>query len=184
MKLVISLTTLIFIGLWHSQILYLKYFIAATILVSFLYFVLKLRHEFSILPLFLITKIQGRVCKNLKDLNEIKRILKLSDKGHIIEELFASPAWYPILSVESTNGQTWETLRKNLLSFIEHIPSKDKLASIAKEESKSLIERGIIFDSKLISMTSLKIFLKWLFSETVVQNTEETSSGKLIIKFY
>lgn len=178
MKIIISLTTLFFIGLWHSQILDIKYFLASTILISFLYLALKIRHEFSILPLFLITKIQRRICKNLTDLNEIKRVLKFSDKGHVIEELFASPAWYPILSVESTNGQTWETLRKNLLSFIEHIPSKDKLASIAKEESKSLIDRGIILDSKLISMSSLKIFLKWLFSETVVQNLEENPSGK------
>ena len=183
MKLVLSLTTLIFIGIWHSQILDIKFFLTATTLVSFLYFILKLRHDFSIFPLFLITKIQRRTSKVLTDLNEIKKVLKLSDKGHVIEELFASPAWYPILSVESTNGQTWETLRKNLLSFIEHIPSKDKLATIAREESKTLVERGIIFDSKLISMTTLKIFLKWLFSETVIQNEnlEDIPSGKLIL---
>jgi len=131
------------------------------ILLAFI--MLKLRHDFSIFPLYLITIIQGRNFKNSKDLKEIKNVLKLSDKGHVIEELFATPAWHPILSVESTNGTTWETLKKNLLKFIEYLPSKEKLREIAENESEMLISNRTIVDSKNVSKMTLKIFLKWIF---------------------
>jgi hypothetical protein len=163
----------------YFKIINLKLFLSIALVISFLYLILKLRYEFSLLPLLLITKIQRRNFKILNNMSEIKKVLKLSDKGHVIEELFATPAWHPILSVESTNGNTWETLRKNLLAFIEHIPSKEKLGSIAQEEATNLIKKGVIIDSKQISKSTLKIFLKWLFSKNEKTNknmTEEISS--------
>jgi len=144
------------------------------------YLFLKIRHDFAILPLFLITKIQGRNFKNSKDMKEIKNILKLSDKGNVIEELLATPAWSPILSVESTNGKIWETLKKNLMQFIEYIPSKEKLGEIAENEKKYLIENKIKLDSKLISQSTLKIFLKWLFCENHINNFKNSSNDRII----
>jgi hypothetical protein len=167
----LGICTLITANIYY-QFMNFKLILALAIMISFFYIFLKIRHEFSFLPLLIITKIQKRKFKLLKNINEIKKILKLSDKGYVIEELLATPAWLPILSVESTNGETWETLRKNLLAFIEHIPSKEKLGLIAKEEAKNLIEKRVILNSKQISKVTLKIFLKWLFSEN--EKTNET----------
>lgn len=144
------------------------------VLISWSFYIfLKIRHDFALLPLYLITKIQGKNFKSLTNLKEIKKILKLTDKGHIIEELFASPAWDPILSVESTNGTTWETLKKNLMKFIEFIPSKEKLREISEIEKNYLLKNKIILDSKLISKYTLKIFLKWLFCENYLDMEQE-----------
>ena len=166
MKFLFSIVLLFALGLYNYEfILKIKYLVISTALVSFLYIVSNLRYDFSILPLYIFTKIQGKKFKLTNDMKEIKTILKIKDKGYAIEELIASPAWLPILSVESTNGKIWETLRKNLLNFIEYIPSKEKLGQITKDESNYLISKKIILDSKIISKTTLKIFLKWLFSE-------------------
>jgi len=176
---VLGISTLIAANIYF-KILNLKLFLSILLMISFLYLILKLRYEFSLFPLLLITKIQRRNFKVLNSMSEIKKVLKLSDKGHVIEELFATPAWHPILSVESTNGTTWETLRKNLLSFIEHIPSKDKLGSIAQEEATNLIKNRVVLDSKQISKSTLKIFLKWLFSKKEKTNqtmTKEASAN-------
>lgn len=130
-----------------------------------IYMFLNIRNDFAILPLFIITKIQGRNFKLSKDLKEIKNVLKGSDKGHIIEELFACPAWYPILSVESVNGKVWEIVKDNLMKFKKHIPSKEKIGLIAKKEGQELLKKKEIINSKLISKLTLKIFMKWLFCE-------------------
>lgn len=167
LKLILVISTIL-LGI-KSELITLKYLIilfASWVLITF---VLKLRHDFSSLPLYLLTKIQRRNFKISIDINEIKKILKLKDKGMMIEELFATPAWEPILSVESVNGDIWEVLKKNLLEFVEYLPSKEKLGIIAKEEANYLIQKRMILDSKLISKITLKIFLKWIFSENHIE---------------
>lgn len=165
----------------YNQVENIRIFISLGIIVSLGYFMLKIRHDFCFFPLFLITKIQKRKFKVLKDLNEITKILKLSDKGQVIEELFASPSFLPILSLESTNGKIWETLKKNLFKFVAYIPSQEKLASIAKQESNNLLKNKIVLDSKLVSKMTVKIFLKWLFMDQVKiddNNTDSSSTNK------
>ena len=134
------------------------------ILVGLLYFVLKnIRSDYF--PFIILAAIQNRNFKEITDLKEIKNILKLSDKGHLLEELFATPAWSPILSIESTNGETWKLLKKNLLSFMEHIPSNEKLLKISESEKDYILSNKIFLDAKVVCTSTLKVFLKWLFCE-------------------
>jgi len=147
------------------KVISLNFLIGAIIAIQSIFIFLNLRNDFAILPLVILTAIQGKHFKSSRDLKEIKACLKGSDKGHIIEELFAMPAWYPILSVESVNGKTWEVVKANLMKFKEYIPNNKKIGLIAKKEAQELLKKKEIIDSKLISKMTFKIFMKWLFCE-------------------
>ena len=58
--------------------------------------------------------------------------MKLTDKGRGIEELFATSAWSPILSLESTNGTTWQELMTGYHNFLRYLPSKENLKTISQ----------------------------------------------------
>jgi hypothetical protein len=148
-----------------TNLISLKYLICIYIAIQSINIILNLRNDFAFLPLIIITKIQGKNFKLSRDLSEIKSCLKGSDKGHVIEELFAMPAWYPILSVESVNGKTWEIVKQNLMKFKAYIPSNKKIGLIAKKEAENLLQKKEKINSKSISKLTLKIFLKFLFCE-------------------
>ena len=135
---------------------------------SLLYFVLKLRYEFSYFPLFLIAAIQGQRFKVARTIEEVKKALMLSDKGRGIEELIAMPAWEPILSLESVNGSKWIELKKNFLILQKHLPSVQQLGIVAKHEMNKFIgnNQNTELNSKEISILALRVFVNWLFNNS------------------
>jgi hypothetical protein len=159
--------TLLFITGYYYLNIFL--FITLTFAISFFYFVGEFRHKFAYFPLYVMTTVQGRNFKIATNYQEIKQALKFKDKGEVIEELLASPAWSPILSVESVNGEVWEELRRNFFIFVEHLPSKEKLGEISHEESKELLTNNLVVDARQISISTLKIFLKWIFCENHIE---------------
>lgn len=169
---------IVLFALIFFNILPTKYILALYSIIMLTKMFLNIRHNLAILPLYILTFIQGRNLKVSTDIKEIKQFLKGSDKGFLIEELFACPAWSPILSIESVNGKMWETLKNNILNFKEHIPSIYKLGLIAKKEADELLIKKEIIDSKLISKKTLKIFLKWLFCENhLTTNTNKENNN-------
>jgi hypothetical protein len=152
------------------------------------YLIGELRHKFAYLPLYLITVIQGRNFKLVKNYAEVKHALKFKDKGKVIEELFATPAWDPIISLESTNGETWENLRSNFLKLIPVLPSYQNLGEIAAKEAEILLKQNKIIDSKEISKSTFKIFFTWLLCENMDQSNlsdlNKIVTEELIEKIY
>lgn len=162
------------------NVLSLKVILGIYVSMILFYVFLNIRNDFIFLPLFILVKVQGKNFKVSRDLKEIKQNLKGSDKGEIIEDLFALPAWAPILSVESTNGKVWEAVKDNLMKFKKHIPCKEKIGFIAKKEAQELLRKKELIDSKIIAKLTLKIFLKWLFCENnkplLSEDTEEENN--------
>lgn len=134
-----------------------------------LYVVYKIRYDFANLPLYLIARLQGQNFKLAKTHDEIKQALLLTDKGRGIEDLIATPAWQPILSLESVNGEKWLELKKNFLIFQKYLPSVSQLGLVAKQEMTKLIENNnksqLELNSKQISILTLKIIVNWMFNE-------------------
>ena len=145
--------------------------IAILIILSVL-FILKLflqfRYEFSYFGLYVVTLLQKRNFKIAKTSKDVQRALCLRDKGVAIEELIAAPAWLPILSIESVNGKKWIQLKANYAIFHKHLPTVSELGSKARDEIKTFLNlnKGTVLDSKMISLMTLKIFLKWLFVDS------------------
>lgn len=122
-----------------------------------------LRHQLAYLPLYLITKAQKKNFKLAQTVSEIKHVLKLSNKGSVIEEKLATPAWRPVISIESINGPLWLKLKSNYLKFVQNLPNKAHLTVLSSTEINNLIINKIIIDSRQISISIVKIFLQWIF---------------------
>lgn len=158
----------------YEQFNLIKY----TTVLYFIYALGQLRHKYVYLPLYLITIIQGKKFRIATNSKDILNTLKLTDKGRSIEDLFSCKAFVPILSLESVNGPLWEELKNNFMILKPYLPSSEILSKIAEEESYDLISKNVIIDSKQISISTIKIFLKWIFCqnhlELLKENVKET----------
>jgi hypothetical protein len=141
---------------------------------------LRFRYEYSFFPLFIFTILQKRNFKIAKTSEEIKETLLLSDKGNCIEELIAAPAWLPILSIESVNGEKWIELKKNYLIFQKSLPSIGDLGYVTKYHVQNYLETNRTLDSKHISILTLKIFLHWIF----IDSNKELITEELLSNVY
>lgn len=134
-------------------------------------FILNVRYDFAYVTLFIASLIQGHKFKIVRKNADIKKALMLSDKGSVIEELLALPAWYPILSLESVNHDLWKELKRNFLKFSALLPSKTELGDIAEQETKIFLEKNSNkMDSADISKLTLKIFTNWIFKDTTFEH--------------
>ena len=157
---------------WFYIILLIEVF--AFLYLRFLYFFLltlalilygfsQIRYSLKILPLLLISYVQGVKTEVVTELKDIKKMMQLNDKGRGVECLFSQEGFYPILSLESENSPNWDRLKENFLSFLNYTPSLGKLAYIANQEAKRIIALPDNIDSKQISISAVKIFMYWLF---------------------
>ena len=154
------------------------FFILAVSLIIKLF--LRFRYEYSYFPLFIFTILQKRNFKVAKTVEEIKETLLLSDKGNCIEELIASQAWRPILSIESVNGQKWLELKKNYLIFQKYLPSIQDLGVVTKYHVENYLKSNRALDSKYISILTLKIFLHWLF----IDSNKDLITEEMLLNVY
>ena len=141
-------------------------FLTLAVLIScVIYVVYNLRYEFLNFPLYLLARLQGHRFKLARTPEEIKEALMLTDKSHGIEEMIATPAFEPILSLESVNGEQWIELKKNFLIFQKFLPSIQQLGIVAKHEMNKKLHSAAELNSKEISILTLKIFVNWMFNE-------------------
>jgi hypothetical protein len=148
--------------------------------------VLRLRYEFKHVALCILVRLQKRNIKIVNTSSEIRRTLLLADKGTCIEELFASQAWLPIISIESVNGNKWIELKKNFLIFQKCLPSTNRLGLLAIDEMKRFVEcnQNLILDSKMVSILTLKVFLKWLFFDEDWENDTAYTTTTMLETIY
>jgi len=97
-----------------------------------------------------------------------------SDKGEFIEEYIATPAWSPVLSIESTGGATWAELRANFALVHAHLPPtlllseeiRAQVAAWCKQTDTSIV------DANVIATLVLRAMVMWLF-DVCVSDAEE-----------
>lgn len=92
-------------------------------------------------------------------------VLKASvTKGDCLEARIATPAWRPVLSLESVDGELWRRMREGFNSVLDVLaPRLPELVPIAQRRTAELISRGTIIDAPEITRLSLEIFLEFLF---------------------
>lgn len=138
--------------------------LVAVILYRFIYYI---RYDFALLPLYVLTTLQGHNFRTAHTREEIKKAFLSDNKGSVIEELFATPAWKPILSIESVNGSLWQTLKKNFLVIQKELPPKAELGNIAEIRVKIFLDEcGNRINSRDISKLTLRIFTDWIFKDS------------------
>ena len=54
---------------------------------------------------------------NKIDMELITQVLTSTEKGDFIERRIATPAWFPIISLESCDGEQWIRTKRNFMTF-------------------------------------------------------------------
>lgn len=108
---------------------------------------------------------------NQNNINLINKVISLKDKGEFIEYLIATPAWEPIISLESVDNAKWEKVKKNFLKFTScfHI-DMNSIGDYIENYANQYLHSGCIIDSKLISKITVQSFCKFLFDTEINLN--------------
>ncbi|CAF2748520.1 unnamed protein product [Rotaria sp. Silwood2] len=100
----------------------------------------------------------------ITDIDIAKQVLLASEnKGSFIEEKIACPAWSPVLSLESVNGDTWRDLKSKFLIFQKYLPPTKQLTSVLRRILSSQ-DGNIEIDAKQVVRITLVCFVKWIFN--------------------
>ncbi len=106
------------------------------------------------------------------------KILNTSSvKGTFLEQIFATPAWHPIFSIESTDGDTWKNLIRKFKFISQEIKWQEKISPLTKKHLEEVIKKNrtnckFKVDSETISRLCLKILYEVIF-ETPIQTDDE-----------
>jgi hypothetical protein len=89
-------------------------------------------------------------------------------KGTFIEHLFATPAWEPVYSIESMDGEVWEQLSADFKDLLSALNWRTRLPQILAKETDRLKLRGeVLIDSSTVSIFSLRVLYELLFGEEI-----------------
>ncbi len=120
---------------------------------------------------------RGIKCRILtNDISEIRRVLRIDDKGSFIEEFLGAPGWHPILSLESSNGTEWQLLRRNFAIFKSQMGwSLQKLSKCVRAACDGVpvaVETAVTSD--WISKVNVSAICAWLFDHELSRADMET----------
>ncbi|KAI9350045.1 hypothetical protein DFJ73DRAFT_959863 [Zopfochytrium polystomum] len=87
-----------------------------------------------------------------------------NDKGQFIERLFATPAWAPVLSLESVDGAQWQRMKKHYLQLAPLIPPTVTLQKIVQRNVAQLMADGRVLDAPTIAKLTVASFFEWMFA--------------------
>ena len=138
--------------------------------------------------------LSGQRIVNVTDAEVATAVLRASDvKGNALERHVATPAWRPLLSLESVDGPLYESMLKDFHVMMKKLPRPAKLAEIAKRHVASLLsdaetakrrveeaarkrsaedgpsatsgvhEGGAVVDARDIARLSLSVFVEYVF---------------------
>lgn len=124
--------------------------------------------------------LQGKKVEILKSNPKlVGLILAASDtKGTFLEQLFATPAWHPIYSIESMDGKRWEQLASDFKKVMARLEWRDRLIPLAKSNLARLRESyrkdpTFKVDAEAIARTVVRTLYELLFSHPM--NAEDES---------
>lgn len=103
---------------------------------------------------------------NQNNINLINKVISLKDKGNFIEYFIATPAWEPIISLESVDNDKWDKVKKNFLKFTTCFYLDNKMNLIGdyiENYTNKYLNSNHIIDSKLISKITVQSFCRFLF---------------------
>lgn len=94
-------------------------------------------------------------------------VLKSSNhKGFALEKYIASPAWLPILSLESVDGDLYTSMRSNFDILMKELPEPSKLQEIATRRVGEMVENAQkyqkLVDADVLARLTVETFCEYL----------------------
>jgi hypothetical protein len=107
----------------------------------------------------------GRRFMRVTDPHVATLVLKASvDKGDCVERRIATPAWSPILSLESIDGERWRRMRHGFSTVLDLLsPRIHELSAITQRQTDELLKTGVEIGAVAITRLTVGIFLEFLF---------------------
>ena len=59
------------------------------------------------------------------DMELIQKVMTSAEKGDYIERRIATPAWHPIISLESCDGEQWVNTKRNFMTFLQRVSTNN-----------------------------------------------------------
>lgn len=119
-------------------------------------------------------KLQGRKVAILNSNPEAcARVLASSNnKGQGIEMMLACPAWDPVYSIESVDGERWEWLSKEFVKLYARLDWQNKIAHLTKKHVANFAkrcdeDREFVLDAEQISRLTAHILFDLAFSRSM-----------------
>ena len=92
-----------------------------------------------------------------------------TNKGVGLERLVAYPAWLPIISLESTDGDEWRRMRTHFDALLAHIPDAVVLQELTRRRVFELIAQNeVVIDADAVCRLTLDCFTEYLFGDVVI----------------
>ncbi|KAH7488422.1 hypothetical protein PRIC1_007461 [Phytophthora ramorum] len=114
--------------------------------------------------LHLLAFFQGVRVKWITDPDLVIRVLKAtSNKGDLIETLLSLPAWSPIVSLESVNGEQWRRMKACFTKVAQVLQPISHLGALFETRGRELLESETVIDALKLNELSVACFYEWVF---------------------
>ena len=132
--------------------------------------------------------LSGQRLVNVTDAEVAMAVMRTSDvKGDALERHVATPAWRPLLSLESVDGPLYKSMLTDFHVMMKTLPPQSKLADIAKVRVAELLSNteaaakraqkaagngsmedgpSVAVDASAIARLSLTVFIEFVFGRT------------------
>jgi cytochrome P450 len=132
--------------------------------------------------IFWLYQIRGYLLRipvySVEDPDLMAAILRQSDiKGPFLEQVVAIPAWLPIRSVESTDGDEWKTLRAQFDNRLSRL--SQRTLSILVEQTVTKLRCVARLDYETLALSLAKVLLAWV-SQNSLSDVPETLAALLV----
>jgi dihydroflavonol-4-reductase len=99
-------------------------------------------------------------------------------KGTFLETLMATPAWHPIYSIESMDGEVWEQLSRDFKTLMGRLDWRPRLTPLTKRHTQAVAEElranpALRLDSARLARLVLRILYELLFDHPISARDEE-----------
>jgi hypothetical protein len=110
--------------------------------------------------------IQGCKFVEITDMDQFEKILSVSSKkGFGLEYYISCPAWYPVRSVESVDGEEWNIAHTNMKKLIGKVGGPEKLGLIAKNTIEKHWSPNAIFDANAVVRYTIESSILFVFGK-------------------
>ncbi|CAK4705737.1 unnamed protein product [Aphanomyces euteiches] len=91
-------------------------------------------------------------------------VLKASSiKGEFLERTFSTPAWAPVISMESVDDPDWADMKLHLVTLMKALPPTTQLEEIAHRVTQDYMAKHDRVDANGLVWISIATFYEWIF---------------------
>jgi hypothetical protein len=113
--------------------------------------------------------LRGTPMQNVTDPGLAMQVLKASDeKGAALERYVASPAWLPLVSLESIDGPLYTSMLADLHALVATLQPPSALQAVSQRRAEAVVAAGGVIDADAVASHACACLLEYLFGESAV----------------